>query len=103
VAAVRLALHKGIDGMIKMYRDQGVNLSIEVLEKDDFFLTATRHCPCCAGKKSNVPICWIWEALLLEGGHLIKNKTFPVRQIAARSMGDPYCVWRINKVPLEDE
>ncbi len=103
VAAVRLALHKGIDGMLKIYRDQGVALKIDVLEKTDFFLVATPHCPCCVGKKSNVPICWIWEALLVEGGHLIKGKTFPVRQIAARSMSDPYCVWRIDKVPLEDE
>lgn len=99
-AALRLALNKGIEGMVRLYHDQGVPLKIDVLEKTDFFLIATPHCPCCVGKHSSAPICWIWEALLLEGAYLIKGRTFPVKQIAARSMDDPYCVWRVDKAPL---
>lgn len=101
VAAVRLALNRGIENMGKIFEDNGYPLGISLIEKEDFFMVAVRECPCCVGKRSNVPICWIWEALFLEAGQIIKGKNFRVKEIACRAVGDPMCVWRIDKKPQD--
>ncbi|MBN1287950.1 MAG: protein kinase [Anaerolineae bacterium] len=100
-AAWRLGLNQTNDTFKRLYREAGHELQVQFLEKPDFFLFALKDCPCCSGKKANAPICWMWTGLLLEGGHIVKGKTFPIKQIACQAMGHPYCVWRIGKRPVE--
>lgn len=100
-AALRLALNKTADGWVKVYSEVGIEMDFRLVEKPDFFLWAAKRCTCCTGKKADAPICWIFDAGFVEGGYLIKGKTFPVKEIACKAMGAPYCVWRIDKTPID--
>jgi serine/threonine protein kinase/predicted hydrocarbon binding protein len=102
-AALRLALNRTADTWRKLWKETDYAIDIRVIEKPDFFMWAGRPCPCCAGKHTNAPICWTFEAGFIEGGILIKNKQFPVKQVACRAMGDPYCVWTIGKRPRDSK
>ncbi len=102
-AALRLSLNKMADGWRNMWQPAGIDFEGHLIERDDFFLWGARHCPCCAGKRSNVPICWILDGGFIEAGVLVKGRPLRVKQIAARSLGDPYCVWRIEKKLGEKE
>lgn len=99
-AAWRLGLNQTNDTFNKMYREIGHELQVKFLEKPNFFLFALKDCPCCSGKRATTSICWMWSGLLLEAGHIVKAKSFPVEQIACQAMGHPYCVWRIGKRPV---
>lgn len=100
-AALRLALNKTADGWVKLYKEQGIEMDFRLVEKPDFFLWAAKRCTCCTGKKADAPICWLFDAGFVEGGFLIKGKTFPAKEIACKAMGAPYCVFRIDKTPID--
>ncbi len=100
-AAWRLAFNRTADIFRKLYAEVGVEIHTEVLERGNFFLFAMRECPCCVGKRANAPICWMWEGYMIEGGALVKGKIFPVEEIACRAMGNPYCVWKVAKKPVD--
>jgi hypothetical protein len=100
-AAIRLSFNQFINGIAKLYRKAGIDIHTQILEKPDFFIIAMKECPSCVGKKSNTPICWMWEGLMVEAGALIKRKTFRVEQVACQAMGHPYCAWRFDKKPLD--
>jgi serine/threonine protein kinase/predicted hydrocarbon binding protein len=100
-AALRLTFNKTADGWRKIWNQVGVKMEFHLIEKPDFFLFAAQRCTCCTGKKASAPICWIFEAGFAEGGLIIKGKNFPVKEIACRAMGAPYCVWRIDKKPID--
>lgn len=103
LTAMRMSLNNTADGFRKLYRRVHFDIRINLTEEADQFVWSSPDCPCCVGKKSNVPICWIWEAGFIEAGSFITGgKLFDVKQTHCIAMGHSECRWTISKTPLED-
>ncbi len=100
-AALRLSFNQFINTFTRIYGKAGIEIRTQIIEKPGFFLLAIKECPCCVGKKSNAPICWMWQGIILESGHIIKGKTLDVQQVGCQAMEHPYCVWKIGKKPMD--
>lgn len=102
--AMRLSLNNAAEGFRKLYRRVHFDIRITVTEDAEQFIWSSPDCPCCVGKKSNAPICWIWEAGILEAGSFITSgKTVEVQQVKSISMGDPECSWTISKTLRQEQ
>lgn len=101
--AIRMSLSNTAEGFRKLYRMVHFDIRINLEEKDDHFVWSSPDCPCCVGKRANVPICWIWEAGFIEGGSFVTGgQLLEVRQTACIACGDPECTWIISKNPPGD-
>jgi predicted hydrocarbon binding protein len=54
---------------------------------------------CSAGKQSDTPIGWLFEAAIEESGRTIYDKFFDVVQVQCRSMGHATSIWHVPKQP----
>lgn len=100
--AIRMSINNTADGFRKLYRQVHFDIRINISETDTHFIWSSPDCPCCVGKKANVPICWIWESGLIEGGSFVTNGgLLDVQQTTCIACGDAECTWLISKKPLE--
>jgi predicted hydrocarbon binding protein len=98
--AIRMSMNNAANGFRKLYKQVHFDIHIDILENDDHFLWQSPDCPCCVGKSTDTPICWIWEAGLLEGGSFVTGgKRLDVEQTQCIAMGASVCEWRISKKP----
>jgi hypothetical protein len=98
--ALRMGINNTAEGFRKLYRQVHFDIRINITEEADHFLWSSPDCPCCVGKQANVPICWIWEAGLIEGSSFVMNgQPATVKQTACIACGDPECAWTISKTP----
>jgi predicted hydrocarbon binding protein len=102
--AIRISLNNTANGFRKLYKKAHFDIRINLKEEPDRFVWSSPDCPCCVGKKSNMPICWIWEAGFLEGGSFVTGgKTLHVEQVQCLAAGDQACTWHIYKKSADDE
>lgn len=102
--AIRTSLNNAANGFRKLYHKVHFDIRITIEEEEDQFVWSSPDCPCCVGKKATEPMCWIWEAGLIEGGSFVTGgKLLAVKQIKNIAMGDDVCSWTISKTPIEDE
>ncbi|NJL93345.1 MAG: hypothetical protein HC915_06240 [Anaerolineae bacterium] len=98
--ALRMSLNNSADGFRKLYRRIHFEIRIEIVEEENRFIWRSPDCPCCVGKTANTPICWVWEAGLLEGGSFVTGGgALEVQQTRCIAMGHPACEWTISKKP----
>lgn len=96
--ALRMSMNNTADGFRKLYRQVHFDIRINIQESDDEFIWSSPDCPCCVGKKSDEPMCWIWEAGLIEGASFVTGgKYHAVKQTACIAVGDAQCQWTISK------
>jgi len=88
-------------GFTKIYQPAGIELHLNIEEKNGKFIYSSCECPSCAGKQTDEPICHLWVGVIEEGAAWVSGgKKFNVRQVAARSMGAPACAWEIDVAPI---
>jgi predicted hydrocarbon binding protein len=74
----------------------------EVEETDDHFVYTIRRCPGCWGRSSDRPICFNAVGVIEEGLRwLSSGKSFRVEEVKCRAAGDTFCVFHIQKEPLD--
>ena len=74
---------------------------VRVEEEVDHFLYYIDRCPVCWGRKAQTPICYGALGLLQEGLHWVTGgKNVRVEEIQCIAMGQPSCVFRVEKRPL---
>jgi succinyl-CoA synthetase beta subunit len=82
-----MSLNNTAEGFRKLYRRVHFDIRISITEEADHFVWSSPDCPCCVGKKSTAPICWIWEAGILEaGGFVTGGKLLKVQQVNCMAM-----------------
>ena len=59
------------------------------------------ECPLCAGKASDLPMCWGRIGTLKEGLFWLTGKEFDVEEVECRALGASACVWEVSKTPKE--
>lgn len=101
--AIRMSLNNTAEGFRKLYRSIHFDIRINLTEFDDHFMWSSPDCPCCVGKVSNQPVCWIWEAGFIEGGSFVTGKLLEVKQTHCIAAGDPECTWTISKRPIDED
>jgi predicted hydrocarbon binding protein len=102
--ALRMSLNNTAEGFRKLYRMVHFDIRINLTEEADHFVWSSPDCPCCVGKKANMPICWIWEAGFIEGGSFVTGgKLLDVKQTECIAAGDEQCTWLISKEPIGDD
>ena len=68
---------------------------------DDHYLYNIDRCPVCWGRESESPICFVATGLLQEGLRWVSGgRSYHVAEISCIATGDPSCVFRIEKTPL---
>jgi hypothetical protein len=80
-------------------QNEPIKIVVEDTPEKIFF--HNHHCPACAGKHSDTPICYLGSGLLQEGMHWLMGKEYQVTEIACRAQGAPACVYEISKTPKE--
>jgi predicted hydrocarbon binding protein len=74
---------------------------VRVEEKEDHFLYHIDRCPCCWGRKTDKPVCFIATGVLLEGLRWVSSgREFRVDETTCIGMGDPSCTFHIYKEPV---
>jgi predicted hydrocarbon binding protein len=74
----------------------------EVAEQDDYFVYTIQRCPGCWGRTSDRPICFNAVGVIEEGLRwLSSGKSFRVDEVHCRAAGAEYCVFHIQKEPLD--
>lgn len=95
------ALQQMKNSFVNIYEPSGVKLDLNIEEKNGKFAYSATECPSCAGKQTDEPICHLWVGVIEEGAAWVSGgKKFNVRQVAARSMGAPACIWEIDVTPV---
>ncbi|MFP4323499.1 MAG: V4R domain-containing protein [Anaerolineales bacterium] len=97
--AIRWGIHNTADGFRKLYQNIHFDIRIHIEEDNEQFTWRSPDCPCCVGKRSNTPICWIWEAGILEAASFVTGgQQVDVHQTHCIARGDSQCAWRIGKL-----
>jgi hypothetical protein len=69
---------------------------------DDHYLYYIDRCPVCWGRESDEPACFVAAGLLQEGLRWVSGgRSFHVVETACLAAGDPSCIFRIEKEPLD--
>ncbi|MBN1372129.1 MAG: 4-vinyl reductase [Anaerolineaceae bacterium] len=93
-------LRIGIPAMAKIFSTTSDQLST-VAEKDDHYLYSIHRCPCCHGRHTDKPACFMATGLLQEGLKWVSGgKEFRVIETACIAVGDPTCDFAIYKEPI---
>jgi predicted hydrocarbon binding protein len=90
----------GLPGMAKIFSQTSDQLST-VEEKDDHFIYTIHRCPCCWGRTTDKPACFVATGLLQSGMRWVSGgNEFRVNQSRAKSVGDDTCDFIIFKEPI---
>lgn len=90
----------GLPGMAKIFSQTSDQLST-VEEKDDHFVYTIHRCPCCWGRTTDKPACFVATGLLQSGMRWVSGgNEFRVNQSRAKSTGDDTCDFIIFKEPI---
>jgi predicted hydrocarbon binding protein len=81
----------------KIYKEIEHDVSVSVEDRGDKWAYIDRSCALCAGKTSDVPICWGWVGTLAESLNWLTGKEFEIDQVECRAMGEQTCTWEISK------
>ncbi len=95
---ISVCLQTIIEGFQRVDHENGLEFVARLEEKEDFFLYSLETCPVCAGKSANTPICIFHTGFLYESLRWHTGLSLSVEEIYCRAMGDPACVWQIDKV-----
>jgi predicted hydrocarbon binding protein len=73
-----------------------------VQEEEDHFVYSIHHCPCCWGRQTDRPACYMATGLLQASLKWVSGgNEFKVVQTTAHSVGDATCDFVINKTPIQ--
>ena len=71
-------------------------------EEAGAFLLHVEHCPVCWGRKADSPCCHLTAGVLQESLFWVSGgRNFMVREVACIATGDPTCLYRIDRQPLD--
>jgi predicted hydrocarbon binding protein len=71
-------------------------------EETDCYHLHVDHCPVCWGRKADSPCCNLVTGVLQEGLFWVSGgRNFIVEEVACVAMGDPTCLYRIDRQPLD--
>jgi predicted hydrocarbon binding protein len=98
--AMRMSLNSTLKGFRELYKKANFDITINLAETETHFVWSSPDCPCCVGKQSTEPICWIWTAGFIEGATFVtEGRGLAVEQTQCIAAGDRQCTWLINKTP----
>jgi predicted hydrocarbon binding protein len=71
-------------------------------ETDEYFIYTIHKCPVCWGRTSQKPVCYTATGVI-EGGldWVSGGKMFHVEEVACHAAGDEFCVFHIQKEPVD--
>jgi predicted hydrocarbon binding protein len=96
-----MKLKIGINAMAETFNKTSDQI-VRVEEYEQHFLYYIDRCPVCWGRTATVPVCHGGLGLLQEGLHwLTSGKNMRVEEIKCIAMGDPSCIYVIEKRPLD--
>jgi predicted hydrocarbon binding protein len=89
---------EGFSGVFNQYADEVVELE----ELPDAFCWHLRRCPFCWGRHTDSPCCHMAVGLLQETLYWVSGgKNFLIEETLCVARGDPSCLIRIDRQPLE--
>ena len=92
------AVLDGIQGDIeKVYKGSGYSIDVRIEDRGDKWAYIDESCAICAGKETNMPMCWGWVGTLEESLTWLTGKHFEIDQVECRAMGASGCAWEISK------
>ena len=94
-AQIKSGLENMQDGFRKIYKDTDLHLRLE--DRGNKWAYIAEVCPICAGKESDMHICWGWIGTLQEGTLWLTGKEFEIDEVECRAKGAPACVWEVSK------
>jgi predicted hydrocarbon binding protein len=89
------------DGYRKIYKEGGTEIHLRIEDRGDKWAYIAEDCPYCAGKESDVHICWSFIGVLKEGTTWLIGKELEIEEVECRAMGAPACIWEISKTAKE--
>jgi predicted hydrocarbon binding protein len=93
-------LRIGLPAMAKIFSSTSDQLST-VTEHPDHFVYIIHRCPCCWGRHTDKPACFIATGLLQAGLNWVSGgREFRINQGTAKSCGDENCQFIINREPI---
>ncbi len=98
---IKMVLENIQGGFRKIYKDSGSEIQIRMEDRGDIWAYIAETCPLCAGKESDLPICWSWIGTLKESLRWFTGKEFDVEEVECRAMGASACVWEVSKTAKE--
>lgn len=96
---VKLALSALLGGLKVVNEKFGQELKASLDDAADHYVVTLETDFCSAGKQSDQPIGWLFEAAIEESGRQLFDKFFDVVQVQCRSMGHSASVWHVPKQP----
>lgn len=100
VLPLHTKLRIGLPGMAKVFSTTSDQHST-VAEKQDIFIYTIHRCPCCWGRTTDKPACFIATGLILAGLHWVSGgREFRVAQSTAKSTGHENCQFVVYKDPI---
>ena len=98
---VKLVLDSMVNGYNKLYAENGQELHFRVEDRGHAWAFISEECPLCAGKASDLPMCWGRIGTLKESLTWLTGKDFDVEEVECRALGAAACVWEVSKSPKE--
>ena len=98
---VKLVLDSMVNGYNKLYAENGQELHFRVEDRGHSWAFVSVECPLCAGKGSDLPMCWGRIGTLKESLTWLTGKDFDVEEVECRALGAAACVWEVSKSPKE--
>jgi predicted hydrocarbon binding protein len=96
---LKIGLTSMQNGFRKLSQEVGQEVGLALEDRGDRLAYIDRDCSQCAGKEADTQICLIRTGTLQAALGWLTGKEFDVQEVACRAMGDPACVWEINKTP----
>jgi predicted hydrocarbon binding protein len=81
----------------KIYKEVKYDVGVSIEDRGDKWAYIDKSCALCAGKESDLPICWGWVGTLAESLNWLTGKEFEIDQVQCRAMGEQACIWEISK------
>jgi predicted hydrocarbon binding protein len=94
-AQIKTGLENMQAGFRQLYKDTDLHLRLE--DRGDKWAYISELCPLCAGKESDMHICWSWIGTLQEGTLWLTGKELEIEEVECRAQGAAACVWEVNK------
>jgi predicted hydrocarbon binding protein len=90
----------GLPAMAKIFSQTSDQLST-VEEFEDHYIYRIHRCPCCYGRMTDKPSCFIAVGLLMSGLKWVSGgHEFKVSEVACKAVGDEFCDFHIDKEPV---
>lgn len=96
---LKIGLTSMQNGFRKLSQEVGQEVRLSLEDRGDRLAYVDMDCSQCAGKEADTQICTIRTGTLQAALAWLTGKEFDVQEVACRAMGDPACVWEIDKTP----